>query len=433
VSFLVSNESTIDIERDVNIHLENKKVSRTFFWFLWVTYAVVCMTKNCYNGSLANIVSEGVLTKSQTGAITAMFYLVYTPFQILGGMFSDRYSPERMIKIGLIGAAVANTAIFINQNYYVMLFAWIFNGIIQFGIWPSIFKIVSSQLVRSERSQMSFYISFSATAGVLISYILAAIVTNWKYNFAVSAALLLFFAIILHIFDKHINPYMKWDKNEDIIDVKGDSVKKNKDISTMKVFVASGFFFMLFGMILSVTVSQTRASLTSIMLVENYETVAPSLGNILAAVMILAGLIGNLIAGKFLKKVKNEVVFIIVMSIAKLPFLLVCTLVGYLPVSAMIAILSVVACFESITEMTKTYYTMYFTKYGLSGTAAGILNAGNAFSYMIAAYVMPRIVEKFSWHTLLVILPIMIGVAALSFCLIIRCFNKFKQNTQQKI
>ena len=116
-----------DIEKDVNIHLENKHESRTFFWFLWVLYAVVSMTKNCYNGALASIVSEGILTKSQTGFITAMFYVVYTPLQIIGGMSTDRFSPERMIKIGLVGAAVANIIIFFNQNYYVMLAAWVFN------------------------------------------------------------------------------------------------------------------------------------------------------------------------------------------------------------------------------------------------------------------------------------------------------------------
>lgn len=417
------DENVIDIERDVNIHIENKKVSRGFFWFIWVLYAVVCITKNCYNGSLANIVSEGVLTKSQTGAITAMFYLVYTPFQIVGGVFSDRYSPERMIKIGLVGAAVANTVIFLNQNYYVMLGAWIFNGMIQFGIWPSVFKIVSSQLVRSERAQMSFYISFSNTAGIIASYILAAVIPDWRYNFAVSAALLLIFAVTLHIIEKRLNPYMKWDVKE----TKDDSPESKTDFSIIKIFIASGFFFMLFGVILSVTVSQTRASLTSVMLVENYETVAPSLGNLLAAIMIMAGLTGNLIAGRFIKKIKNEVAFIIFISALKLPFLLACTLVGTLPVSAMISLLSVVACLEAITDLSKTYYTMYFAKYGVSGTAAGILNAGNAFSYMLAAYVMPRIVEEFGWHTLLILLPIMIGIAILSFFFIVKRFAKFKK------
>jgi MFS family permease len=185
---------------------------------------------------------------------------------------------------------------------------------------------------------------------------------------------------------------------------------------------------MLFGMILSVTVSQTRATLTSVMLVENYDTVAPSLGNILTAVMILAGLAGNLIAGKFMKKVKNEVGFIVIIAIAKIPFLLACTMVGTFPVSIMITMLSVVACLESASDLTKTYYTMHFTKYGLSGTAAGILNAGSAFSYMVAAYVMPRIVEEFGWHSLLVLLPILIGIAILSFCIIIKCFGKFKKS-----
>lgn len=417
-------ENDINIERDVNIHLENKKVSREFFWFIWIVYAVVCMTKNCYNGSLASIVSEGVLSKSQTGSITALFYLVYTPFQILGGMLSDKHSPERMIKIGLVGAAIANTIIFFNQNYYVMLGAWLFNGIIQFGIWPAVFKIFSSQLVRSDRSQMSFYISFSGTAGVLVSYILAAIIPDWRYNFAVSAVFLLVCVVVLQIFEKYLNPYMKWDAKE----IKEDSSKKKTNVSAMKVFAASGFFFLLFGMILTVTVSQTRASLTSVMFVENYDTVAPSLGNILTAIMILAGFAGNFIAGKIIKKVKNEVSFIIVISIAKFPFLLACTMVGTLPVSIMITMLSVVASLESASELVKTYYTVYFTKYGLSGTAAGILNAGNAFSYMVAAYVMPRIVEEFGWRTLLTLLPILIGIAVLSFCIIIKCFGRFKKS-----
>ena len=114
------------------------------------------MTKNCFSGALAGIVAEGVLTKSQTGFITGMFYLVYAPFQIVGGMVADRISPEKLIKFGLLGAFVANLIIFFNQNYYVMLITWICNAIVQFDIWPSVFKIVSSQLVRSDRTQMTF-------------------------------------------------------------------------------------------------------------------------------------------------------------------------------------------------------------------------------------------------------------------------------------
>jgi len=144
VGFVKTSEIGINIEKNVNIHLENKRLSRGFFVFLWLLYAVACMTKNCFGGALASIVAEGVLTKSQTGFISGMFYLVYAPLQIAGGMVADRVSPEKLIKFGLLGAFIANLVIFFNQNYYVMLIIWMCNAVVQFGIWPSVFKIVSS-------------------------------------------------------------------------------------------------------------------------------------------------------------------------------------------------------------------------------------------------------------------------------------------------
>lgn len=88
------NECNIDVERDTNIHLENRKVSRIFFWFLWAAYAVVYMAKNCYNGSLASIVSEGILTKSQTGFITAMFSLYTLRFRLWVVCFQIDIAPS---------------------------------------------------------------------------------------------------------------------------------------------------------------------------------------------------------------------------------------------------------------------------------------------------------------------------------------------------
>lgn len=105
-------DNQIRMDRDVNIHLESRGKSRAFFLFIWFLYAIVCMTKNCYNGAMASIVSDGILTKSQTGLISAMFYVAYAPLQVFGGFLADKFSSERMIKIGLIGAALANGVIF---------------------------------------------------------------------------------------------------------------------------------------------------------------------------------------------------------------------------------------------------------------------------------------------------------------------------------
>ena len=122
-----STQHSIDLEKDINIHFEDRQKSRAFFAFLWILYAVVYLTKNCFNGALSAIVTEGMMTKSQTGLIIGIFYLVYAPGQVVGGFVSDRFSPEKLIRFGLLGAALSNAIIFFNQNYYVMLAAWVFN------------------------------------------------------------------------------------------------------------------------------------------------------------------------------------------------------------------------------------------------------------------------------------------------------------------
>jgi len=100
-----------------NVHFENKVISRRFFLFIWIMYSVVYMTKSCFSGAMALIVSEGVMTKSQTGFIMSAFSFAYAPLQIVGGAFADKYDPEKLIKIALIGGGLANLIIFLNQNY----------------------------------------------------------------------------------------------------------------------------------------------------------------------------------------------------------------------------------------------------------------------------------------------------------------------------
>ncbi len=407
------NDKSINIERDVNVHLENKRLSRNFFWFLWILYAIVYISKSNFNGALASIVSEGIMTKSQTGFIIAMFYFVYAPFQIIGGMLVDKRSPELMIKIGLIGAIIANIFIyFFSNNYYVMLGAWTFNGIIQFGIWPGIFKIISSQLVRSDRKMMSYYISFPTTVGLIITYLLAAVVPHWKHNFIISIILLALCTIGLHIFEKRLNPYLKWDRREKIEE---DVIKQIKNInfsvSTKEVFLKSGFFFVVISALFSTVTTQSQKSFASIMFVENYKNVSPSFGNILTVAFLVAGLAGTLLAGKLCKSVKNEVLGMALSLSPMVPAYLLATFVGSLPIVVIVSTLCVSAVSESFAVLLRTRYTMFFARFGKSGTAAGILNSAMAVSFVIASYVISLLIEKLGWKTVVFMWAIFICVA----------------------
>ena len=190
-----------------NKYLESKSLSIYLFVFLFLMYAVVYMTKSMFSSALAIIVEEGVMTKSQTGLITAAFWFAYAPFQIVGGFAADKYSPYKLIVIGLSGAIISNVIIYFNQNYYIMMAAWIFNAIAQFGLWPAVFKVVSTQLTHTFRATAVFWMLFSTSVGLGMSMLVASFVKDWRDNFLLSAISLVVMMVAYIILNKFFDKF----------------------------------------------------------------------------------------------------------------------------------------------------------------------------------------------------------------------------------
>jgi len=409
-----------------NVHFENKKVSQYFFWFVWFLYVVVYMTKNCFSAAMASIVFEGAMTKSQTGFITAMFYLVYAPLQIVGGIFADKYDPEKLIKIGLIGAGISNLIVFLNQNYYVVLIIWIFNAIVQFAVWPSIFKIISSQLVREDRKNSAYYISFSSTAGLILAYLVAAVLPKWQYNFAVSSAVLLTMALALHIIARKVGNYMVPNTKEDTTPAENIS---GNNVSTIKLFLESGFFILIMVAFIRTLVANSIKTLSATMLMESYSGVSPSLGNLLNMLIIGAGIVGTVIVKKalypkYVKSAPNGVAIMLFLSLIATVFL---TFVGKIHISVIVVLLCLVSCCLTASVLFNSFCTLRFAKFGKSGTAAGIMNAATSMGVVVNSYGVTILAEKFDWTTVNTIFCILLIVGLALILVVIPLWKRFKK------
>ena len=422
------NKTTLNVEYDINIHLENKSVSRHFFVFLFLMYAIVYMTKNCFSGALADIVAEGVLTKSQTGLITALFYLAYTPLQIVGGIVADKYSPELLIKIGLFGGAISNAIIFFNHNYYVMLVVWTLNAMIQFALWPGTYKIITSQLCRSDKSIMIFFISIASTLGLLMSYVVAAILPSWEMNFAVSAVALFVLTVIMHIYDKHLNRFM-------IRDYEPISIKSGKSTyggSTFALFMKSGFFLLLIPVVVRCLVGQGSKTLAPLMLNETFGT-DPSFGNLLNVFIILAGRCGTLLVKLVLypRIVKNELAGLIICGCILFGFTAAFVFAPTMPL--MVISLCGIALFATAASLFISYFNASFAKYGKNGTAAGISNAAASFGIVLLNYGILKISEIWGWNY---VRYLWLALSALLIICSVGVFfisKRFKSNEDKKL
>ena len=162
-------------------YLNSAKASILLFAALLSTFTFISMTKQCFSSAMAFIVEEGIMTKSQTGTIVAVFYLIYGILQLVGGILTDKWHPERFITFGFLGAGLCNLAVYINQvhtvidnNFAFVLVIWVLNACSQFAVWPAVFKMISGMLKEEHRSIALFLISFANSLGTVINYAVAA-------------------------------------------------------------------------------------------------------------------------------------------------------------------------------------------------------------------------------------------------------------------
>ncbi len=410
----------------INSHFSNKMVSRRFFWFIWVLYTLVYMTKNCFSAAMASIVFEGVMTKSQTGLIIAAFYLVYAPLQIFGGVFADKFDPEKLIGISLLGSACANLIIFLNQNYYVVLIVWTLNAVVQFALWPSVFKIISSQLFSGDRKNSVYYISFSSTAGLLVAYLVAAVVPNWTYNFMISAIVLFALAIALFFATKLIGFYAEAD--EPIVLAKEQS-ESQSNISPLKLFLVSGFFILVVASFIRMVVGNSITTLASTMLMETYDNVSPSIGNLLNMLIIATGLIGTILTKTLLypRIIKSASTGVLIMLSVTLCCCILLNFIDHLSIISTILIMCLLSIAVASVTLFTSYCTLRFAKFGKSGVAAGVVNAFNSLGVVVNSYGVTILAEAFNWNVVLQVFTLLIATAILLCFIFVPCWKRFKK------
>ena len=421
---------------DINVHLENKKESRIFFAFIWIMYSLVYTTKSCFSAALVFIKQEGVLSLTQISFIMAMFYTVYAPLQVVGGIFADKYSPERMITVSLIGSAAANAIIFFNQNYWVMLITWTLNAVVQFALWPSVFKILSSQLVRSDRPNMVFFISFSGAFGSVVASLVAALVgENWRYNFAISAAILAILAITLQFFCRHLDPFLKKDRPDS--ERASEKARLPEDgLSTFKLFLVSGFFLLIAAIFLRTIVENSTKTFAATMLVDMYPTISGEIGSLLNAVVLVGSIAGMILVKKVLypRIIKNEVVGFLMMLLIALPFSLILCRIGdeRIPAWVMVFSLTAVALLLTSTHLLNQFFNMNFVKFGKNGTASGVMNAASSAALALQYWILGPVGEAFGWRVVCAIFAIISICAILFVVLALRPTGIFRKHVNDE-
>ena len=406
-------------------HLIDHRRSLYLFLLVFVAYALIYMTKNCYSAAMASIVDAGVMTKSQTGLIAAAFYLVYAPFQIVGGIAADKYSPSKLIIIGMLGAGVCNLLVYLVEGYVAMIIIWSLNAVLQFGIWPSIFKIVVAELAPEDRMRGIFFINFSSSFGLLLSYGIAIFISEWKLNFLVSAMTLFLLTAVFFAVYKYLSRYMV-DDTETL----GAKTKSTASISGKELFALlfkAGIPLMLIVGMAQSMINLGVKALAPTMLMESYEAVSPARANAVNIILVVASPVGLCVSRlSFFKKFSEPLVISCFFAVMLVP-LFVITFIGKLPVGIIVVALAFLMITTSGTSIFFSYIYKKFEKYGSVATLSGLFNCMSSLGIVLANYVFARIADSFGWEITTVCWLVFIAAAFLLMLISVPIWHRFEK------
>jgi sugar phosphate permease len=408
--------------------LKDSKKSIGLLLMLFVMYALIYMTKNCYSAAMASIVSQGIMTKSETGLIAAAFYIVYAPFQIVGGIAADRFSPYKLIMFGMLGGGLCNLLVyFFSDNYVAMLVIWSVNAILQFGIWPSIFKIITSQLCRKYRTRAVFYMSFSSTLGLIFSYACAAVITDWRFNFLLSAIVLFACVAIFGIAYRIIARSMTADEVADAPVME----KKKREKGILLMILRSGVPMLLIVYAIHGFLNLGLKSLSPVMLIEAYPSLSPAVANALNIILILAGPVGLMLSRLPVFRRLSEPMVMSLMLGVVVPLLLVVTFVGQVHLAVILVSLTVMMVATGLMSVYFSYVSKTFEKYGCGATLAGLFNCMASVGIVLANFVFARIADDFGWGVTTKAW-LLTAIGALILCAIaVPIWNRFKKSAEE--
>lgn len=155
-----------------------------------VTYFASYVTRINYGAVISEMIratgySKPLLSMAVTGS-----FVTYGVGQLISGACGDRFSPKKLVTLGLSVSSLMNILISLCGDPYQMTAVWCVNGMAQAFIWPPLVKIMSSMLSEEAYRIGVVRVSWGSSLGTVAVYLVSPVLISlcgWRAVFIASA------------------------------------------------------------------------------------------------------------------------------------------------------------------------------------------------------------------------------------------------------
>lgn len=401
----------------------------------WLVYMIAYLTRNTYPASIVHLTDGGLLTPSDAGLVSTVYFVCYSCGHLINGFLADRVSPLAMLFIGIGGTAAANLLMPLTiPTVPAMIAVWAANGYFESMLWAPIVAIQSGMIAPSLRYRAMELISFSSPIGMITAYLLTALCTHFGggiiLTYRIAAVLALMTAVLLAAVSRHA-----FKTAEEAVTMSAEKTQERKDHPPLlKLLVTGGAIVFTVPVVFHGMLKDGVNTWVPSILRDTFRT-PTSLSTALAILLPLSGLAGVAFANFLLRwkrlghnhpRIGIRVMLLMAIPLALLLQMKTLTLIGGLLCLCLIAML-----ISTNGHVFAVMMPTEFAVYGKASTVSGIFNTLIYAGSAISTYTFGVIAERAGWGvTIAVWLGLALGSAViLTFA--VKPWRAFLQNKPQ--
>lgn len=410
--------------------LKDKKYMIFLFSLCFLVYLSTYLGRLNYSASITAILSEGNFTKSQTGFVGTTFFFTYGLGQLISGFLGDKFSPKKLVFIGVFVSALSNLFMAFTNNYIFMSIFWSINGLSQAFIWSPMIRFIVDFLDDTVKAKACIYLNLSVPIGTMLTYVMCATIIsikNWQFVFIISSIILLISSFLWFIGYSLIEKNAKNNGVEYNITFTNNIKKQDKDnINLFYVILSSGFIFLLFSLIVQGALKDGVTNWVPVYINETYH-----LGDFISIVSTIIIPIFNMFGVYFASllnssikdEIKTSAIFFFLCSIS-LAILFMFSGKNVLISLIMLGIST--TTMMSVNTMLISLLPTSFAKINRVSSVSGILNSFVYIGSAISTYGIGITSEYIGWENTILIW-ILLAIISCVICLsILKKWNNYK-------
>lgn len=395
--------------------LTDKKQIRRLTALFALTYMISYMTRINYGAVISEMEKVSGISKAMLSMALTGSFITYGIGQVISGICGDRFSPKKLLGVGLLTTILMNFMILFCQNPWQMLAVWCVNGFAQAFMWPPLVKLMTTFFYEEDYKKASVEVSRGSSYGTIAVYFLSPVMillSGWKSVFFVSAVC---GVVMLFL-------WQRFCPDSGIINT---SVPKWENGHSFKLLFGPLMLCIMAAIVLQGMLRDGVTTWMPSFISETYD-MSNRISILTGVILPVFGIFSFQIASAvYRKKITNP------LSCAGLFFAVgVGAALGLIVVFGKNAMLSVlfsallIGSMHGVNLMLIAMLPIYFQKYGNVSTVSGVLNSCTYVGSAISTYGIALLSEEFGWRFTLSIWLLVAAAGSLLCLMCIKPWNR---------